>query len=134
MEEISLTGATLTSHSENGDVKSGAETQPPAFEKHAHSHSHSHSHGGSEPCCEKKHNPLALPQIPTPVSLEKMVELPQEEVYKGVATLVRLGHFETLDPIVKKIVESDRTDSDAILTTLGEDGHSLLHWAAKRGK
>ena len=133
MEEISLTGATMTSDGTGNMINPGltggaaaaaamVQAQPPV---------HNHGSGCKSGGCGSA--PTPAPHVPDAAAIDKMMELPDDEVFKGVETLVRLGHYETLNPIIQALEERKGTESSKILGLFGKDGHSLLHWAAKRG-
>jgi hypothetical protein len=60
----------------------------------------------------------------------ELLESSPQQIFALVCALVRLGQFSALEPMVKALLEKRKDDQ--ILDMLGEDGHSLLHWAAKR--
>lgn len=125
MAELTLTGATLTSDGPLVEMTSN----PASLGGHNHSHSHSHSHSG-RPCCSSPtpvHYHPAIPNIP----VSEVLTWEDSLVFKRLSEIVRTGTFEDFDPILKGLRGKDRVSS--VLNRLGDDGPSLLHWAAKRG-
>mmetsp|Transcript_19196 Transcript_19196/g.47450 ORF Transcript_19196/g.47450 Transcript_19196/m.47450 type:complete len:620 (-) Transcript_19196:69-1928(-) len=111
MEEITLTGGTLVNNNTGGIH--GSECQ--------------------KGCCGDQ--PAAPPAEMADMSpsLEDIVGASTEEIIKSLATLLRFGRFEAVQPLLEKI-KSDR-GSDEILQVLrasDDGGHTLLHWASKR--
>jgi hypothetical protein len=138
--ELTLTGATLTSDI-GTNAKGGVEmTHQHGHHQHQHQHSHSHSHShGSHAAADAKSlggdccgRPMAPPRPapPKPMTTQELLESPPKQIFALVCALVRLGQFSAFEPMVKALLEKRK--DDRILDMLGEDGHSLLHWAAKR--
>ena len=84
---------------------------------------------------------IPRPPPPKPMTTEEILVSSPQQVFAVITLLVRLGQASSLEPMIKCLLEQRRTaagsttiHSTAVLDMLGEDGHSLLHWAAKRGK
>jgi ankyrin repeat protein len=77
-------------------------------------------------------------------SIQDILEGTPQELIKAFTTLLRFGRFEALEPLVEGLCSqhqqalqqeksSAQTKLQALLQGQDEGGHSLLHWAAKRG-
>jgi len=82
---------------------------------------------------------IPRPPPPKPMTTEEILVSSPQQVFAVITLLVRLGQASSLEPMIKCLLEQRRTaagsttiHSTAVLDMLGEDGHSLLHWAAKR--
>lgn len=118
-EQITLTGATLDRH-------------------HGHSHSHgghcSHNHGsGSGGNVEMMTTdmPMQMEEDINP-SIEEVVNSSTSDIVKSLATLLRFGRYEALQPLLEALVARSPERLPDIFAEMDEGGHSILHWAAKR--
>ena len=96
-------------------------------------HSHSHTQTKNGTCCARS-VAAPRPEPPKPMTTEELVSSPQKQVFAVLSMLVRLGPYASLEPMIKTLIEQRNAEVTKILDMLGDDGHSLLHWAAKRGE
>ena len=125
-----------------------------------HSHSHSHSHDDVEMTTQQllqlqKQQQQQQIHVQLP-SVQDLLsdDTPPQELFKAFTTLLRFGRFEALQPLIEGLLlrpfaedittntttstsNTSKLSSSVIFKTLlqshDEGGHSLLHWAAKRG-
>lgn len=99
----------------------------------AHSHSHSHLQAKNGSCCARS-VAVPRPEPPKPMTTEELLSSAPKQVFTVLSMLVRLGPYASLEPMITTLIEQRKADATGILDMLGDDGHSLLHWAAKRGE
>jgi ankyrin repeat protein len=122
---------------------------------HFHSHDHSHDDDNNNNTCglEMTENPSSLSPEGFP-SIQDLLSGKPHDVLRAFTTLLRFGRFEAMQPLVEGLLlqqqqqdsegnntaSSDTSTTTTTTTTLkallqdhDEGGHSLLHWAAKRG-
>lgn len=122
-EELTLTGATLTSEEDHVELTTSTSSS---------SHSHSHNHAA---CCAPSNRPV---EPRTKVNMQELLRAPAADQFRALAMLIRVGSYSALEDVLKGFMEqsSDKDKNqqqlDALLQKLGDDGHSLVHWAAKR--
>ena len=105
-------------------------------------HSHSHQH---DKCCEQTQSNIPSNYRPVDsIPIDKLLAQPKQ-LYSAIQACIRAGPFQTFSYLADAVIKYE-TDNDAILDwgvhvdgvtcSLGrrtDDGHSLAHWAAKRG-
>jgi hypothetical protein len=137
MEALTLTGATL-----NGEDDSGLdalESQPAAAAlEHSHGHSHSHSHGhghghGGAGCGHPAHNNANMRPPMVPIA---QIVAQKENWANALSVAIRGGLYPPFANLANAIRASPEYESTVEQTVFGKhlpDGHTLVHWAAKRG-
>jgi hypothetical protein len=68
-----------------------------------------------------------------PVPVENVLGWEPPAIFKRLAEIARRGTYEEFDPILKGLKAKGPETLSAVLDRVGDDGPSLLHWAAKRG-
>jgi hypothetical protein len=131
MAELTLTGATLTSDGPLIEMASTPASLGGQSHSHNHSHSHSHSHSG-RPCCSSPAPVLVYPSIPN-VPVEQVLTWEAPLIFKRLSEIARTGTYEAFDPILQGLKRKGKESMSEVLDRVGDDGPSLLHWAAKRG-
>jgi len=149
MQELTLTGATLMpEESSNGVELSTLKKEDPlvpAASNNGHSHghhSHGHQHqhqnnqkmmiGQKKKCCPHDHShghQHVVPMI-NAMPVEELLTSTVEDQQKAISSLIRLGTYVALEPLINALVDAGEVKD--VLDRLGEEGHSLVHWAAKR--
>ena len=133
MEEITLTGGTLTPSSDTpaslSNTGSGGQQQPQGMitdpghgNKCCSNHNHAHQHGGqSQPNLDQG-------------SMDELIQnAPKEEIIRTFSTLLRFGRYEAVEQLWTNIEEKKGLNFvGELLNELDQGGHSLLHWASKR--
>eukprot|EP00978_Attheya_sp_CCMP212_P019739 scaffold55632_cov56-Attheya_sp.AAC.1 len=149
MEALTLTGATL-----NGEDASGLdalESQPAAAAaaatavaaatalEHSHGHSHSHGHGhghghGGAGCGHPAHDNANMRPPMVPIA---QIVAQKENWANALSMAIRGGLYPPFANLANAIRASPEYDSkstaeQSVFGTHLPDGHTLVHWAAKR--
>lgn len=148
----SSSNSNSNSNSNNSSVitLTGATLEPPQTKNYYsnnmshdhHSHSHDHGAGGAGGACQHNHHgDMELTTTTTtPLSVEELLQGSRAELSTTITTLLRYGRFEALEPLLHGLQQtSDNTNNNSntklseLLMAHDDQGHSLFHWAAKRG-
>jgi len=134
MAELTLTGATLTSDGPLIEMASNpASLGGQNHVSHSHSHNHSHSHSHNHSACCSSPAPVALyPSIPD-IPAEEVLAWESPLIFKRLSEIARTGSYEDFEPVIQGLKAQKNSKLLAVLDRTGDDGPSLLHWAAKRG-
>ena len=113
---------------------------------HAHDHSHNHSHSNHDKCCN--HAPVSRANFTSVESIpeEKLIQN-KPMLFSAMIASIKGGSFSTFKYLVDIILKYEKqkgedffsewgTDINGCKSCLGrrlEDGHTLIHWCAKRG-
>eukprot|EP00542_Grammatophora_oceanica_P021381 CAMPEP_0194041960 /NCGR_PEP_ID=MMETSP0009_2-20130614/13764_1 /TAXON_ID=210454 /ORGANISM="Grammatophora oceanica, Strain CCMP 410" /LENGTH=652 /DNA_ID=CAMNT_0038685615 /DNA_START=97 /DNA_END=2055 /DNA_ORIENTATION=+ len=141
--ELTLTGGTLTSDGGAGGMGS-LEMAPVASHKHdplsggSHGHSHghnghdhSHGHTNEKACCSSHASPPKTSLIIVPAADDLLQKSPQE-IFETLVFLVRQATFLPFENLLQNLKGKNLNLIQDVLNSLGQEGHSLIHWAAKR--
>lgn len=72
---------------------------------------------------------IAVPPVP----VEQVMGWEPPAIFKRLSDIARRGTYDAFDPIIKGLKAQGPEAVSGVLDRLGDDGPSLLHWAAKRG-
>ena len=131
-----------------------------AHHSHSHSHSHDDVEMTTQQLLQLQKQQQIHVQLPSVQDLLSD-DTPPQDLFKAFTTLLRFGRFEALQPLIEGLLlrpfaedittnttpgittnttstsNTSKSSSSEIFKTLlqshDEGGHSLLHWAAKRG-
>ena len=128
MAELTLTGATLTS--DDGPLIELSSSPAALGAPHHHSHSHSHEHPNA--CCSSRTPADLHPSIPN-VPVDEVITWEPALIFKRLSEITRIGSYDQFESILVRLKSQSKDSLSAVLDRVGDDGPSLLHWAAKRG-
>lgn len=135
---VSLTGATTTDATKMvfsiQPAAAAVSGTPTASCSHNHNHSHGHSHGHSHhnksPSLSSSPRPIVSLNVPMSELVTQYADEPQQ-LFNILLYMVKMAHFALFQELVEQLpVGSNKTNN--ILQSRDAQGHSLLHWAAKR--
>ena len=130
MAELTLTGATLTSDDPLIELSSSPAALG-ASHHHSHSH-HSHSHEHTNACCSSRTPTHVHPSVPN-VPVDEVITWEPALIFKRLSEITRIGSYDQFEPILARLKSQSNDSLSSVLDRVGDDGPSLLHWAAKRG-
>lgn len=129
MAELTLTGATLTS---DGPLIELSSSPAALGASHQHAHSHSHSHEHTNASCSSQSPAHVHPSILN-IPVDEVLEWEPALIFKRLSDITRLGSYTQFETILTRLKSQSKDSLSAVLDRVGDDGPSLLHWAAKRG-
>jgi hypothetical protein len=74
-------------------------------------------------------NMIAVPLVP----VEQVLGWEPPAIFTRLSDIARRGTYDAFDPIIKGLKAQGPEAVSGVLDRVGDDGPSLLHWAAKRG-
>lgn len=128
MAELTLTGATLTS---DGPLIELSSSPAALGASHQHAHSHSHSHEHTNASCSSQSPAHVHPSILN-IPVDEVLEWEPALIFKRLSDITRLGSYTQFETILTRLKSQSKDSLSAVLDRVGDDGPSLLHWAAKR--
>lgn len=107
---------------------------------HSHGHSHGHTHLGQHGQKGQWRTQNGNIQVPAAamslmIPLEEILKGTPAEIMEALSTLLRLGQYEKWEALAKVLLDREKETKPEKTWCLWIDnnGHTLLHWAAKRG-
>jgi ankyrin repeat protein len=131
MQELSVTGATMLSDSQQPHPHPPQCTHDHDHSAHSHSHGHVHNHGQPKHVVYATQQQLPTIQLKKPAR-ELVAEYNDGQLLTVCNQIVRLGSYELLVEVIQAWENARPISANHTLQSYDPAGHTLTHWAAKR--